>query len=402
MIDQEPRNHGLLLRESERVLLHILRREGALSKAELARLSGMSAQGVAVIMDGLVKHDLVIKGPKQRGRVGQPSTPLLLNPAGALSLGVHVAPDGVALCLLDFLGELLEERSIAVDGDDSVVPVDAIVEELAALLGTLDDAARAKVMGVGICAPTSLIDQCSDKASRQGGYRASRSVTLQHRIEQSFGLTAHCVNDVYAASIGESSLGEARELDDFLYVYIARMMGASVVLDGKPIGRDDVMSSNLHILPTRRATDQGLAVQQRLGAVASLAPLENDLKASGHSLDDVFQGRFEENDVSERFISWSVTAIDALTQAISAASAVIPLRSVVVDSGIPRDELYEMVAAINARVKSDVPEGVIPAEVMPGRHGARAKVIGAGILPIQREFAPDILPSYAVPGRRAA
>ena len=73
---------------NERLVISLLRRHGRLTKAELARLTGLSAQTMTVIVKRLMENDLLVQGDKQRGKVGQPSTPFGLNPRGAVSIGI--------------------------------------------------------------------------------------------------------------------------------------------------------------------------------------------------------------------------------------------------------------------------------------------------------------------------
>src|SRR6476661_2491037 len=75
---------------NERLVLSLVRRHGGLSKAEISRLCGLSAQTVSVIMRSLEKDGLLIRGERLRGKVGQPSTPMRLNPDAVFSFGVKI------------------------------------------------------------------------------------------------------------------------------------------------------------------------------------------------------------------------------------------------------------------------------------------------------------------------
>ena len=62
---------------NERLVISLLRRHGWLTKADLARMTGLSAQTMTVIVKRLTASGLLLSGDKMRGRVGQPSTPAL-------------------------------------------------------------------------------------------------------------------------------------------------------------------------------------------------------------------------------------------------------------------------------------------------------------------------------------
>ncbi|MEZ5799698.1 MAG: winged helix-turn-helix transcriptional regulator [Nitratireductor sp.] len=68
---------------NERLVLTLVRRHGSLAKTDIARMTGLSAQTVSVIMRQLEADELLLRGEPMRGRVGQPSVPLSLNPEGA-------------------------------------------------------------------------------------------------------------------------------------------------------------------------------------------------------------------------------------------------------------------------------------------------------------------------------
>ncbi|HEY8172439.1 MAG TPA: helix-turn-helix domain-containing protein, partial [Dehalococcoidia bacterium] len=70
------------------MVLQAVRLHGALPGAEIARLTRLTAQTISLITKRLIDDGLLLKGEPVRGKVGQPSVPLSLNPDGAYSIGV--------------------------------------------------------------------------------------------------------------------------------------------------------------------------------------------------------------------------------------------------------------------------------------------------------------------------
>ena len=60
---------------NERLVLSLVRHQEGLPKAEIAKLTGLSAQTVSVIMQQLEADHLIGKGEPVRGKVGQPRVP---------------------------------------------------------------------------------------------------------------------------------------------------------------------------------------------------------------------------------------------------------------------------------------------------------------------------------------
>ncbi len=69
------------------LVLSLVRRYGSLSKTEIGRRTGLSTQTSSVIMKQLEDDGLLIRKEPMRGKVGQPSIPMSLNPEGAFSIG---------------------------------------------------------------------------------------------------------------------------------------------------------------------------------------------------------------------------------------------------------------------------------------------------------------------------
>src|SRR6185312_12448109 len=88
---------------NERLVLTLVRQHGSLAKTEIARVTGLSAQTISVIMRGLEEDGLLVRGAPVRGKVGQPSIPMSLNPDGAFFLGLKLGRRSADLVLIDFL-----------------------------------------------------------------------------------------------------------------------------------------------------------------------------------------------------------------------------------------------------------------------------------------------------------
>ena len=102
-------NRGVRL-YNERLVLSLIRRYGSLPKAEIARVTGLSAQTASVIVKQLEADGLLLRQRPQRGRIGQPPVPLSLNPDGAYSIGLKVGRRSADLVLIDLMGKVRASR----------------------------------------------------------------------------------------------------------------------------------------------------------------------------------------------------------------------------------------------------------------------------------------------------
>ena len=100
-------NQSNMRAQNERLVLSLVRQHGALAKSDIARITGLSAQTVSVIMRALEQDGLLLRGQPQRGRIGQPSVPMSIAPDGAYFLGLKIGRRSVDLTMVDFLGRVV-------------------------------------------------------------------------------------------------------------------------------------------------------------------------------------------------------------------------------------------------------------------------------------------------------
>ncbi len=140
---------------NERLVLTLVRRHGGISKSEIARLTGLSNQTVSVIMRQLEADGLLVRGEPMRGKVGQPSVPLSLNPRGAWFLGLKIGRRSADFVVVDFLGHIVRQASRTYAWP---LPEDAVAfaaKEIA-LTREMLGADAARIAGLGIAMPFEL------------------------------------------------------------------------------------------------------------------------------------------------------------------------------------------------------------------------------------------------------
>ena len=208
---------------NERVILSLLVRYGALSRFEIGQMSGLSAQTVSVISRALQRDGLIIAGEALRGRVGPPTIPMTLNPDGAYAIGLGLAEHGLDSVVMGVTGQCHARDFRGLDpGDDPVAALEQAVEEM---MSSLSVEERGRVAGIGLGLPSGdgpwgpkIVRALADGAA------------LEERLGRGSGLPVYIQNGVTAAAGGESIFGSARDLSDFLFVFIGLQTEFRVVL----------------------------------------------------------------------------------------------------------------------------------------------------------------------------
>ena len=121
------RNHNLSV-----VISTLLRAAEPMSRAELAKQTGLTKATMSLLVSMLVDNGVVREGtPSVQSSYGRPSTPLLIVGGRCCGIGLQVNTDGYGTIVLDLDGTVVAERWV--DADMSDVDADDIFFELNAL-----------------------------------------------------------------------------------------------------------------------------------------------------------------------------------------------------------------------------------------------------------------------------
>jgi predicted NBD/HSP70 family sugar kinase len=368
---------------NERVVLQAIRLNGSLPKAEVARLTRLSTQAASVIINSLLKDGLVVKQARVRGRVGQPSVPIALNPDGAFTIGVKVGRRGLDVLAMDFGGSVRCREALAYPYPDPARIFPAIEERLGAVLGQLGRNAR-RVVGVGVAAPLWLHGWRDFLGAPAGAMDAWRDLDVRERIQAMTRLPVEFAKDTTAACAAELVLGTGRTLRNFLYLFVGTFIGGGLVVDGRlhfgPHGNAGAVGSLSTQLEPGAATQllhraSGLALEQRLVARGAPAGAAHDELATSPELWPITS-------------AWLDETGPELALTTSAATALLDLEAVVIDGSMHRRVVEEMAARTERALDRLSWEGIARPRVLVGAVGADARAVGAAILPMYRRFAP--------------
>ena len=149
-------NQSGMRAHNERLVLSLLRQHGALAKSDIARMTGLSAQTVSVIMRALEQDGLLMRGEPVRGRIGQPSVPMSLAPDGAFFLGLKIGRRSADLSLVDFTGQIRQTRRRVYRYPTPDAVIAFVSESLPAITSEIGADQAARIAGMGVAMPFQL------------------------------------------------------------------------------------------------------------------------------------------------------------------------------------------------------------------------------------------------------
>ena len=369
-------NKASMRARNERLVITLLHRFGALSRAEIAARTGLSAQAVSVITRKMEAEGLIMGGEPQRGRVGQPSIPLALNPDGAFFIGVKVGRRSAEVVLGDMTGQIRDGVSQTYAHPEPGPVLDFVLDGVAQIMARGDGA---RALGIGIAIPSEMWNWSALiglPTPRMDGWR---DLNLAEQIAALTGLPVYTRNDATAACGAELMFGTADLPADFLHLYFGYFIGGGLVLNNHLY---DGPSGNAGAIGSMPIGWQGRPRQ--LIELASIHVLERGLP-DGRILTD--SGDW---DIPAPLLdAWLDQAARSAAHAIAASCAVLDLEAVVIDGWMPEAVRADLTARIAAAMPAFDFSGMSMPAVIEGTLGRSARTKGAIAVPFGAHFLVD-------------
>lgn len=370
---------------NERLVLTLVREAGALSKAEIARLTGLSAQTVSVIMRGLEADGLLKKGEPVRGKVGQPLVPMRLDKTGAFFLGLKIGRRSLELVLTDFTGTVVDRIRVThrYPTPDSVVSF--VDTSLPHLLAQLPSSAQSRVAGMGIAMPYRLWDWAEALGVDPSQLADWRNRDIAAEISRHWGYPVYLENDASAACNAELVFGDRTKPRDSLYFFVGFFIGGGLVLDNALFTGRTGNAAALGSMPV--GTEDGRARQ--LVSVASLSGLEQALTAKGEDGTVIWESPVEWPIAADALEYWLTRASRGIASAIQSSACLIDFECVVIDGWMPGSVRADLVDRVRHHLEDTPLPGIDTPGIHEGSVGSDARVLGAASLPLSDRFLVD-------------
>lgn len=367
---------------NERLVLSLVRRHGSLSKAEIARRTRLSPQTVSVIMRALEKDDLLQRGAPVRGKVGQPSIPMALNPDGVFFIGLKIGRRSADLVLMDFVGRIRKKLNFAYPYPQPEALIGFVEKGLAALYKALDAAHKDRVVGIGVGAPFELWNWLDQVGAPKEKMEAWRDFNFADAISTFSDLPVIVENDATSACSAEHVFGRGREFADYVYFFVGYFIGGGVVLNhAVHTGR----SGNAGAFGSMPMTVGGKSGRQLIDC-ASIVVLEERLKAAGMDPDVLTKGAETWSGFDKQLGAWIDLTAKSLARASVSACSVLDFQTIMIDGGFPIEIRQRLVDETRKQMQTLDLRGIEPPQVIEASIGRDARAVGAASLPLMSRY----------------
>ncbi len=357
---------------NERVVLALLSRRGAASRAELARVTALAPHSVGRLIEPLIERGLVLAGaPEVAGR-GKPGAPLRLNPDAAFSIGVSVMTDAVTLVVVDFTGTVRARASVPMERDD----FDAGTRQIATLIdGAVAEAGLdpARRLGIGVGVTGYFIGDGA-RVNPPASLDSWALRPLDTLLADALGGPVWVDNDGNVAAVGEAMLGAGRTCPDFAYLYFAAGFGGGVVARGAPLrGAHGNAGEFGSVLP-------------KGWYQPNLENLRGHLADHGMAFDGLRTMLRDLDLAAPEVETWVDRCMPSLNLVVSAIFAALDPEMIVLGGRLPTSLAERMIAKIDITNPTRRGHHRPMPRLVPSSIGSDAAAIGAAMLPTRAAF----------------
>ncbi len=232
LIRAESLANRLIVADSEKEIIDLIRKYGGLSKADLAMYTMFSRSKINNCVDSLLKKGILIPSPKTEFTGGRRSRLYGLNGKLGLLAGVDIGATSIDLCITDYTEKILHRYSEPASVKDGPIKILGRVCTLIEIMLKEKGFDVEKLNGIGIGVP-GPVDFSSGTLISPPIMPGWDRYPIIDTVQQWFPMANVVVdNDVNVMALGESYKGAGKGIDNLIFIKIGTGIGAGILSEG--------------------------------------------------------------------------------------------------------------------------------------------------------------------------
>ena len=232
---------------SRRSVFEALLHRSPISRADLAKVTGLSKQTMSEVIDAFEQQGLVRQTGRTSGNVGRTAVLYELSPEGGHVLGIDLGARRLTVALADIAGRVLAEADEPTDSRGGAWTLDQIgriADRLARDHHTHLSRIRSIVMATpGVVNPKSGAIEMAPNIS---GLDHLNVVSL---LSERLGSAVVLENDINLALLGELWHGCAQHIDNVAFLALGSGVGLGLYVNGRLVRGENGAAGEIGYLP---------------------------------------------------------------------------------------------------------------------------------------------------------
>jgi predicted NBD/HSP70 family sugar kinase len=215
---------------NQTIFLHLIRERQPISRADIAKYTGLRAGTVSAIVNRLIKNNFVYEGTEGPSSGGRPPKHLFINAESFYVLAIDIGVSDTVFAVSDFNGRIIQQNSILTEGDPETF-LHRLADEIEKLIKT--NYPRAKFGAVGVSIP-GLINRETGVVETSPNLEW-KNVPLRQILKDRLDLPIYVENDANAAAFSELWYGPLDEANvrTLLFILVVEGLGTGLIINGE-------------------------------------------------------------------------------------------------------------------------------------------------------------------------
>ena len=366
---------------NRRIILNLIRTRHPISRADLARLSGLQRSTVSLIVEQLIAEHWVLEGPTGRLPRGRRPTFLRLNDERVI-VAVDIRPIQTTVAMADANGRFLSQEIIVTSADPRMTMA-GLTQAIERLIAS---ARRKKIEGVGISVP-GRYDHATDRLVFAPNLKWP-DIDIRNPIAKATGLDVTVENAANACVLAAVWFDHMEECRNLVVLTISEGIGTGVWANGQLVRGSNGMAGEFgHVPLDPNGPPCGCGGRGCWEVFASnRAALRYYLDANSETGDLTFADLLSR---AERGDSKAASALETMAHYAGrglrmVVAGLAPERVVVV--GDLTRSWHRFGPIIEAEVQAQVLPGGEAPQVIPAYEDGMARLRGTVALVLQKDF----------------
>ncbi|BCP52205.1 sugar kinase [Kaistia sp. 32K] len=206
-------------------------RNGPISRADIAKMTGLSKQTASEVVRALEESGWVKECGRTVGKVGRSALTYEIHGGARFVAGVDLGGTKINAALADLLGEIIAEEQQPTDlrgGPELIRQIAGMVRGLAERAGIPANAVRLIVLGT-----PGVVDAETGKVAIAPNVPGFDAINVRDLLARATGAEVVVENDVNLAAKGEQWRGSGAGISDFTFLALGTGIGMGIVAGGR-------------------------------------------------------------------------------------------------------------------------------------------------------------------------
>jgi predicted NBD/HSP70 family sugar kinase len=277
---------------SRRSVFEILLHRSPISRAELAKLSGLSKQTISEVVDAFEQQGLARSVGRTKGNIGRTAVLYELSPQGGHVLGIDLGAQQLTAALADISGRVVAEADEPTDRRGGTWALEQIAR-LADRLARDNHTHPSRIRSIVLAVP-GVVDPKTGAIDLAPNITGLGQLNVVELLGEKLASRVRVENDINLALLGEIWHGCAQNLANVALLSLSTGVGLGLFINGQLVRGESGAAGEIAYLPIggdplqAESRIQG-CLEYQIGAVGVMRRYRESSCTAVDSVDKVFE-----------------------------------------------------------------------------------------------------------------